>query len=125
MKKIKSLNVNIDSPMTIYHEHSIYELTDEEMEKSGVHKKYLVDRTYSEYAMNNMDLIEIIQRAERESEYVYGVAFANTVEEAELAYKNAVLECRILDFQNEMKRIVKKIIESKESLCNEICFEVN
>lgn len=124
MKKIKSMNVNIDSPLTIYSEHSIYELTDEEMKKSRVYKKYLVDRTYSEYAMNNMDLIEIIQRAGRESEYVYGISFANTIEEAELAYKNAVLECRVLDFQNEMKRTVKELIDLKESLCDKICFSV-
>lgn len=124
MKKIKSLNVNIDNPLTIYSEHSIYELTDEEMKKSGVYKKYLVNRTYSDYAMNNMDLIKIIQQAERDSEYVYGIAFANTVEEAELAYKNAVLECRILDLQIEMNKVVKKLIDSKESLCDEICFSV-
>ena len=123
MKKIKSLNVNIDNPLTIYSEHSIYELTDEEMKKSGIYRKYLLNRTYSKYAMDKMDYIDLLKTAERESEYVYGVYFANTIEEAELAYKNAVLECRILDFQNEMKRIVKKLIDSKESLCDEICFD--
>ena len=63
-----------------------------------------------------------------EAKAIAMVALAEKIERENpkpIAYKNAVLECRIIDFQEEMKIIAKKIIESKESLCNEICFEVN
>lgn len=122
MKKVKSMNVNIDSPLSIYSEHSIYKLTDEKMKKSGVNKRYLVDRTYSEFAMNDMDLIEVIQKAKKESTYVYGVAFANTVEEAELLYKNAVLICIINSIKSQLEDSIESLVKVTD---NKIMFGVN
>ena len=59
--------------------HAIYELSDDEL--NWERKKYLVNRKYSEYAMANMDHEEIIERAVKESEYVYGTGFCDTIAE--------------------------------------------
>lgn len=94
--------------------YSIYELSDKEIQYTDAPGKYLLNQTYGDYAMNNMSKIEMIQTAIRESVYVYGVAFCDTVKEAELYLKCSILECRInsihnvlRDFGNEFERIDK------------------
>ena len=110
MEKIKSIKSNIVGNLTIYSEHSIYKLTETEMKESGVCKKYLLNRTFSDYAINHMDQMDLIERAKRDSDHAYDVAFANTVEEAELIYKNAILICVIDNMQNKIK-LAKQIID--------------
>ena len=110
MEKIKSIKSNIVGNLTIYSEHSIYKLTETEMKESGVCKKYPLNRTFSDYAINHMDHMDLIERAKRDSDHAYDVAFANTVEEAELIYKNAILICVIDNMQNKIK-LAKQIID--------------
>lgn len=106
MEKVKSIKSNVSGNGMIYREHSIYKLSEAEMKEAGVDKKYLLDRTFSDYAINHM---ELINSAKRYSEGIYGIAFANTVEEAELIYKNAVLICVINDMQDKIKLVKQKI----------------
>ena len=110
MDKVKSIKSNINGNLTIYSEHSIYKLSEAEMKESGVSKKYLLDRTFSDYAINHMDRMDLIKQAKRDSEHAYDVAFANTVEEAELIYENAILFCVIDNMQNKIK-LVKQITD--------------
>lgn len=117
MKRVKSMNCNINSRSSIYNEHTIYELSNEEMRLAGTTHKYMLDQTYCDWAMKNMDLIDVIKKAIRESEYVYGIAFADTIEEAELKYQNAVLTCRIKHLQQKMSDIMDQIESSKQDIC--------
>lgn len=110
MEKVKSIKSNINGNLTIYDEHSIYKLTEIEMKESGVCKKYLLNRTFSDYAINHMDHMNLIEQAKRDSEHAYDVAFVNTVEEAELIYENAILICVIDNMQNKIK-LVKQITD--------------
>lgn len=110
VEKVKSIKSNIVGNLTIYSEHSIYKLSEAEMEEAGVDKKYLLNRTFSDYAINHMDHMNLIEQAKRDSEHAYDVAFANTVEEAELIYKNAILICVINNIQNKIK-LVKQITD--------------
>lgn len=110
MEKVKSIKSNINGNLTIYSEHSIYKLSEAEMKESGVSKKYLLNRTFSDYAINHMNRIDLIEQAKRDSEHNYDVAFANTIEEAELIYENAVLICVIDNMQNKIK-LTKQIID--------------
>lgn len=122
MKHIKTIKVDYESKMTIYSEHSIYELTKDEMDSIGIHQKYLVNRTYSKYAMHEMDMSYILKNALRDSEYVYGVKFADTIEEAELKYQNDVLQCRIMHLQDKIKDISEKCQDLVEMACQDISF---
>ena len=110
MEKVKSIKSNISGNLTIYDEHSIYKLSEAEMKESGVSKKYLLNRTFSDYAINHMDHMDLIEQAKCDSEHSYDVAFASTVEEAELIYENAILICVIDNMQNKIK-LVKQIID--------------
>lgn len=110
MEKVKSIKSNIVGNLTIYSEHSIYKLSEAEMEEAGVDKKYLLNRTFSDYAVNHMNRMDLIEQAKRDSEQAYDVAFANTVEEAELIYENAILICIIDNMQNKIK-LVKQITD--------------
>ena len=125
MKKIKSIKPNIESDFSVYHEHSIYELSNKDMKKAGLSKKYYVDLTLSEYALDEMDLTEILQKANQKANYVYDVVFADTVEEAELKYMNVVLQCRIVDLQRELKFFAEKLEDLKELFAQEISFSFN
>ena len=100
----------VNGNLTIYSEHSIYKLSEAEMKESGASKKYLLNRTFSDYAINHMDRMALIEQAKRDSEHSYDVAFANTVEEAELIYQNAILICVIDNMQNKIK-LAKQIID--------------
>ena len=110
MEKVKSIKSNISGNLTIYDEHSIYKLSEAEMKESGVSKKYLLNRTFSDYAINHMDHMDLIEQAKRDSEHSYDVASANTVEEAELIYENAILICVIDNMLNKIK-LVKQMID--------------
>lgn len=110
MEKVKSIKSNIVGNLTIYSEHSIYKLSEAEMKEAGVDKKYLLNRTFSDYAINHMNRMDLIEQAKRDSEHAYDVAFANTIEEAELIYKNAILICIIDNMQNKIK-LVKQITD--------------
>ena len=110
MEKVKSIKSNINGNLTIYSEHSIYKLSEAEMKESGVSKKYLLNKTFSDYALNHMDHMSLIGQAKRDSEHAYDVAFANTVEEAELIYENAILICIIDNMQNKIK-LAKQITD--------------
>lgn len=83
--------------------HAIYELSDDEM--NWERKRYLVNRKYSQYAMECMDHEELIEKAVKESEYVYGTGFCDTIAECELYYKNACLECDVLFLKREFYKI--------------------
>lgn len=110
MEKVKSIKSNIVGNLAIYSEHSIYKLSEAEMKEAGVDKKYLLNRTFSDYAINHMNRMDLIEQAKRDSEHAYDVAFANTIEEAELIYKNAILICIIDNMQNKIK-LVKQITD--------------
>ena len=110
MEKVKSIKSNISGNLIIYDEHSIYKLSEIEMKESGICKKYLLNRIFSDYAINHMDHMDLIEQAKRDSDHAYDVAFANTIEEAELIYENAILICVIDNMQNKIK-LVKQIID--------------
>lgn len=103
--------------------YSIYELSDKEIQYTDAPGKYLLHDTYGDYAMNRMSKIDMIQRAINESVYVYGVAFCDTVKEAELYLKCSILECRInsiynvlRDFGDEFERIDKTKVSVFDTL---------
>lgn len=118
MKLIKTINVSINRDGT----YSIYELTDQEIRYTNAPGKYLLNRTYGAYAMEHMSKIALIQSAMKESVYVYGVAFCDTVKEAELTLKCSILECQINSlrhtFQNHYEDIMR-ISEEKVFLFKE------
>lgn len=87
--------------------YSIYELNETEMEFSEG-KKYLLSQTLSEYAMNHMSKVDIIQRSMRDSEYIYGTAFCDTIREAELYYKCCILEIQLRDVKNLISSFSEK-----------------
>jgi len=92
--------------------HAIYELSDDEM--NWERKRYLVNQKYSQYAMANMDHEELIERAVRESKYVYGTGFCDTIAECELYYKNACLEYDVQNLKrkfNEIKTMTEAALE--------------
>lgn len=119
MKLIKTIDISINSSGETY---SIYELTDKEIEYTNAPGRYLLNRTYSEYAMKHMSKIDLIQSAMKESVYIYGVAFCDTVKEAELTLKCSILECQIdsliCTFQNHYEDI-KEISKEKVSVFKE------
>ena len=118
MKLIKTINVSINRDGT----YSIYELTDQEIRYTNAPGKYLLNRTYGAYAMEHLSKIDLIQDAMKESVYVYGVAFCDTVKEAELTLKCSILECQInslrYTFQNYYEDIMR-ISKEKVSLFKE------
>ena len=120
MKLIKTIDISINSRGETY---SIYELTDKEIEYTNAPGRYLLNRTYSDYAMKNMSKIDLIQSAMKESVYIYGVAFCDTVKEAELTLKCSILECQInslrCTFQNHYEDIMK-ISKEKVSVFKEV-----
>ena len=112
MKLIKTIDISITSRGETY---SIYELTDKEIEYTNAPGRYLLHETYGDYAMNRMSKIDMIQDAMKESVYVYGVAFCDTVKEAELTLKCSILECQIdslintsLNYYEDIKEISKE-----------------
>ena len=123
MEKVKSIKSNISGNLTIYDEHSIYKLSETEMKESGVCKKYLLNRTFSDYAINHMDHMDLIEQAKRDSEHSYDVAFANTVEEAELIYENAILICVIDNTLNKIKLVKQMIDQVDDFFAEDINFE--
>lgn len=113
MKLIKTINVSINRDGT----YSIYELTDQEIRYTNAPGKYLLHETYGDYAMNNMSKIDMIQRAINESVYIYGVAFCDTVKEAELTLKCSVLECQLNSLRHVFQDHYDDIMEiSKEKV---------
>ena len=93
------------------------------MKESGVSKKYLLNRTFSDYAINHMDHMDLIEQAKRDSEHSYDVAFANTVEEAELIYENAILICVIDNMLNKIKLVKQMIDQVDDFFAEDINFE--
>ena len=124
MIKVKTIKFNSnDSNCELFDEHSIYLLSDDEQVLNNAQGKYLLNRTYSEWAMNSFETKELIKRAINDSGYVFGVAFANTIEEAELKYQNAVLKCELQNYQHYLKRASDGLSETMRKLtlvCNQI-----
>lgn len=96
---------------------SIYELEEFEM-KFSEGKKYLLNQTLSEYALERMSKVDMITRFLRESTYVYGVAFCDTVYEAELYYKCCLMEIQL----RRARDTVRDLQESLVSFQNKPCF---
>lgn len=92
MKFIKVLN-NPNGVECMSGTFAIYKMeTEAELEAAHRHK-YLVNRKFTESAMTEMDVIEnLICTAVRESEYVYGIGFCDTIKECELFYTAACLQ---------------------------------
>ena len=86
---------------------AIYELPEETKHSTG--KSYLVNRKYSEYAMNHMDEFDLIANAKKESEYVYGTGFCDTIRECELFFS-----CEALSILNQ--DLIKKLQKSRERI---------
>lgn len=108
MKFVKELHFN----NALSSLHAIYELSDDEM--NWERKRYLVNQKYSQYAMANMDHEELIEKAVKESEYVYGTGFCDTIAECELYYKNACLEYDVQNLKrkfNEIKTMTEAALE--------------
>lgn len=124
MIKVKAIKFNSnDSNCELFDEHSIYLLSDDEQVLNNAPGKYLLNRTYSEWAMNSFETKELIKRAINDSGYVFGVAFANTIEEAELKYQNAVLKYELQNYQRYLKRASDELSETMRKLvlvCNQI-----
>ena len=117
MIKIKAIKFNSNnSNCELFDEHSIYLLSDDEQVLNNTPGKYLLNKTYSEWAINSFGTEELIKRAIRDSEYVFGVAFANTIEEAELKYQNAVLKCELQNYQHYLKRASDELSETMRKL---------
>lgn len=108
MKFIKVLN-NPNGVNCMSGTFAIYEMeTAAEVEAAHGHK-YLVNREFSEFAMTEMDVIEdLISHAVRESEYVYGVGFCDTIKECELFYTAACLQVFLSTFRIMMKDFVQQ-----------------
>ena len=73
--------------------------------------------------MNSFETEELIRRAINNSKDVLGVAFANTIEEAELKYQNAVLKYELQNYQHYLKRASDELSETMRKLtlvCNQI-----
>lgn len=114
MKVIKTIDISINSRVETY---SIYELNDKEIEYTNAPGRYLLNRTYGDYAMKHMSKIDLIQDAMKESVYVYGVAFCDTVKEAELTLKCSILECQIDSLRNTFQNHYEDIMSiSKEKV---------
>ncbi len=124
MIKVKTIKFNSnDSNCELFDEHSIYLLSDDEQHSNNAPGKYLLNRTYSEWAMNSFETEELIKRAINDSKYVFGVAFANTIEEAELKYQKDVLKCELQSYQHYLKRASDELSETMRKLtlvCNQI-----
>lgn len=126
MKLVGKINVEcipVYEGMEVYDEHCVYELSDEERSFVPGRKKYLLNKRYSDYAMKNMDAEDLIDRALRESRYVYGVGFANTIEEAKMIFQNAVLQCLVIEYKEELKSIKKKINSLLSSVEKDVRFD--
>ena len=124
MIKVKTIKFNSDnSNCELFDEHSIYLLSDDEQIFNDAPGKYLLHKTYSEWAMNSFEAGELIRRAINDSGYVFGVAFANTIEEAELKYQNAVLKYELQNYQRYLKRVSDELSETMRKItlvCNQI-----
>lgn len=124
MIKVKTIKFNSDnSNCELFDEHSIYLLSDDEQVFNDAPGKYLLHKTYSEWAMNSFETEELIRRAINNSKDVLGVAFANTIEEAELKYQNAVLKYELQNYQRYLKRASDELSETMRKLvlvCNQI-----
>lgn len=108
MKFIKVLN-NPNGVKCMSGTFAIYEMeTDAELEAAHGHK-YLVNRKFTEFAMTEMDVIEdLILRAVKDSEYVYGVGFCDTIRECELFYTAACLQMFLYTFRYMLKDFVEQ-----------------
>lgn len=107
MKFIKVLN-NPNGVECMSGTFAIYEMeTAAELEAANG-RKYLVNRKFSEFAMTEMDVIEeLIAPAVRDSKYVYGVGFCDTIKECELFYTAACLQV----FLNTIRYMLKDSVE--------------
>lgn len=124
MIKVKTIKFNSnDGNCELFDEYSIYLLSDDEQVLNNAPGKYLLNRTYSEWAMNSFETEELIKRAINDSKYVFGVAFVNTIEEAELKYQNAVLKYELQNYKRYLKRASDELSETMRKLtlvCNQI-----
>ena len=107
IKKFPKQNVLNGESGSVY---SIYELNETEMRFSEG-KKYFLSQTLSQYAMNNMSKVDIIQRSMRESQYIYGTAFCDTIREAELYYKCCVLEIQLREVKDLINSFSEKAVK--------------
>ena len=108
LKLIKLFAENNDMPF-IY---AIYDLSDVETNPTG--KRYLINKEYSDWALDNFTLKEIIKSAIRDSEYVYGVGFFDTIKECELYYDCCCLELKLRSITNKIKQM--NLLGEKESI---------
>ena len=90
----------------------IYDLSD--ISSNPTNKKYLINKKYSDYAFRYLTPKEIIKTAIKESEYVYGIGFFDTVKECELYYDCCRLELKLKSVTNKIKQI--NPLSEKESI---------
>lgn len=95
---------------------SIYELDKSELQFSEG-KKYLLNQTLSEFALESLNKAEMITRFMRESTYVYGVAFCDTIYEAELYYKCCLMEIQLRRARDTMKDLQESLMSFQNKPC--------
>lgn len=108
MKFIKVLN-NPNGVKCMSGTFAIYEMETAAELKAAHGHKYLVNRKFTESAMTEMDVIEdLILGAVKDSEYVYGVGFCDTIRECELFYTAACLQMFLYTFRYMLKDFVEQ-----------------
>lgn len=98
-------------------EFSIYEMENEAELSAANGFKYLVNRTFSDFAMREMDSVtDLLPHALRESEYVYGVGFCNTVRECELFYMAACFQAYFQTLRYANKRYIEEMMKHSQAM---------
>lgn len=90
--------------------YAVYELSEQEKLLAG--KKYLVNRKFSKFAMENLKHSEMVLKAIKESEYVYGTGFCDTIAECDLFYKCECLQYLLQSIEEQFNEIGKKAFDS-------------
>ena len=75
-----------------------------------------VDGEISDYAMKNMNVVDLIQANIRGSEYTFGIAFCDTIKEAVLSYKCAALEKQMRNLKYLFKDVTDTFDNYEEKI---------
>ena len=111
MKLVKKINSNALSGNYV-----IYELTEDEIYLSNAPAKYMLSQEISDYAMKNMNVVDLIQANIRGSEYTFGIAFCDTIKEAVLSYKCAALEKQMRNLKYLFKDVTDTFDNYEEKI---------
>ena len=76
----------------------------------------MLSQEFSDYAMKNMDVVDLIQANIRDSAYTFSIAFCDTIKEAVLSYKCAALEKQMQDLKYLFKNVTDTFDNYKEKI---------